>query len=123
MPEIFRPQNWGAVANTLHVTGRVEDDPRLLRLYNRFCLQGDRSITTGERAADRKLARLNGTRLARPSDLVAADAPAGRDGSAGRLERHRGTRPARLRSRAVRGAGQPVAGEHRDPFRQRQRFL
>src|SRR5215470_4714018 len=62
MPEIFRPQNCGAVANTLHVTGRVENDPRLLRLYNRFCLQGDRSITTAERAADRKLARLNGTR-------------------------------------------------------------
>ena len=66
MPEIFSPQNCGAVANTLHVTGRVEDDPRLSRLYNRFGLQGDRSITTAERAADRELARLNGTRLGDP---------------------------------------------------------
>ena len=36
----------------------MEDDPRLSRLYNRFYVQGDRSITSAERAADRKLARL-----------------------------------------------------------------
>jgi hypothetical protein len=39
------------------VTGRVEDDPRLSRLYNRFGLQVDRSITNAERAANRKLVR------------------------------------------------------------------
>src|SRR5215472_17966478 len=55
--KIFRPQNCGAVAHTLPVTGQVEDDPRLSRLYNRFYVQGDRSITSAERA-DRKLARL-----------------------------------------------------------------
>src|SRR5215472_15512989 len=58
--KIFRSQNCGAVAHALPVTGRVEDDPRLSRLYNRFYLQRDRSITNAERAADRKLARLQG---------------------------------------------------------------
>src|SRR5215831_2510114 len=62
--KIFRPQNCGAVAHTLPATGRVEDDPKLSRLYNRFYAQGDRSITSAERAADRKLARLR-TRSAR----------------------------------------------------------
>src|SRR5215470_15958279 len=57
--KIFRPQNCGAAAHTLPATGRVEDDPRLSRLYNRFYAQGDRLITSAERAADRKLARLS----------------------------------------------------------------
>ena len=56
--KIFRPQNCGAVAHALPVTGRVEDDLGLSRLYNRFYLQGDRSITNAERTSDRKLARL-----------------------------------------------------------------
>ena len=39
-------------------TGRVENDPKLSRFYNTFYLQGDRSATYAERAADCKLARL-----------------------------------------------------------------
>jgi hypothetical protein len=46
----------------------VKNDPRLSRFYNGFYLQGDRSATYAERAADCKLARLacNG---AYPEDL------------------------------------------------------
>ena len=36
------PLNCGAAAHTLPATGRVEDDPRLSRLYNRFYVQGGR---------------------------------------------------------------------------------
>jgi hypothetical protein len=36
----------------------VEDDPKLSRFYSGFYLQGDRSTTYAERAADTKLARL-----------------------------------------------------------------
>ena len=54
----FRPQYRGEVSRALTGTGRVEDDPRLSRLYNRFYLQGDRSATYAERAGDPKLARL-----------------------------------------------------------------
>jgi hypothetical protein len=51
--KIFRPQKCGAVAHTLPATGRVQNNPRLSRLYNRFYLQTDRSSTNAERAADR----------------------------------------------------------------------
>src|SRR6201997_3742016 len=54
----FRPQNCGAVAHALAETGRVEDDRKLSRFHNGFYLQGDRSTTYAERAADCKLARL-----------------------------------------------------------------
>jgi hypothetical protein len=58
---LFRPQNCGAVAHALAETGRVEDDRKLSRFHNGFYLQGDRSTTYAERAADCKLARLVGT--------------------------------------------------------------
>src|SRR5215467_1649137 len=54
---IFRPQNCGAVTHTLHATGRVQDDPRLSRLYRAMRLQRGVSTTNVERAADRKLVR------------------------------------------------------------------
>ena len=57
---LLRPQNCGAVAHALADTGRVEDDRKLSRFYNGFYLQGDRSTTYTERAADCKLARLVG---------------------------------------------------------------
>ena len=57
---LFRPQNCGAVAHALAGTGRVEDDPKLSRFYNAFYLQGDRSTTYAERAADCKLAAAGG---------------------------------------------------------------
>jgi hypothetical protein len=41
----FRPQYRGEVARALTGTGRVEDDPRLSRLYNRFYLQTDQPPT------------------------------------------------------------------------------
>jgi hypothetical protein len=49
---LFRPQNCGVVAHGLAGTSRVEDDQKLSWLYNGFCLQGDRSTTYAERAAD-----------------------------------------------------------------------
>jgi hypothetical protein len=54
-PEAY---NCGAVAHALAETGRVEDDRKLSRFHNGFYLQGDRSTTYAERAADCKLARL-----------------------------------------------------------------
>src|ERR1700758_643713 len=57
---LFRPQNSGAVAHALAGTGRVEDDPKLSRFYNGLYLQGGRSTTYAERAADCKLVRLRG---------------------------------------------------------------
>jgi hypothetical protein len=59
LQEIFRSQNCSAVAQTLLATGRAQDDPRLLRFRNGFCLQSDRSATNASRAGDRKLTRLN----------------------------------------------------------------
>jgi hypothetical protein len=59
---LFRPQNCGAVAHALAETGRVEDDRKLSRFHNGFYLQGDRSTTYAERAADCKLARLRAAR-------------------------------------------------------------
>src|SRR5215468_4684342 len=56
--EIFRPQNRRAVGQTLSATGRAQDDPRLLRFHNGFCVQSDRSATDARRAGDRELARL-----------------------------------------------------------------
>ena len=44
----------------------MEDDPKLSRFYNGFYLQGDRSATYAERAADCKLARLVGRKGHRP---------------------------------------------------------
>jgi hypothetical protein len=42
--KFFNPQNCGAVVHALPVTERVEDDLGLSRLYNRFYLQGERSM-------------------------------------------------------------------------------
>ena len=47
---VFKPQNCGAVAQTLLATGRAPGIPDLLRFYNRFCLQRDRSVTDARRA-------------------------------------------------------------------------
>src|SRR6516162_6966802 len=57
---LFRPQNCGVVAQALAGTGRVENDRKLSRFCNGFYLQGDRSTTYAERAADCKLVRLRG---------------------------------------------------------------
>ena len=64
--KLFRPQNCGAVAHALAETGRVEDDRKLSRFHNGFYLQGDRSTTYAERAADCKLARLRAAGEWRP---------------------------------------------------------
>ena len=57
--EIFRPQNCGAVAQTLPATGRAQNDPRLLQFYNGFCVQSDRSAADAGRAGGRELTRLD----------------------------------------------------------------
>src|SRR5215813_2160714 len=56
--EIFRPQNRGALAQATPATSRAQDDLRLLRFHNGFCLQSDWSAIDARRAGERKLTRL-----------------------------------------------------------------
>jgi hypothetical protein len=56
--EIFRPQNRGALAQAAPATSRAQDDLRLLRFHNGFCLQNDWSAIDARRAGERKLTRL-----------------------------------------------------------------
>src|SRR5215813_13966171 len=56
--EIFRPQNRGALAQAAPATSRAQDDLRLLRFHNGFCLQSDWSAIDARRAGERKLTRL-----------------------------------------------------------------
>src|SRR5215471_5300934 len=56
--EIFRPQNRGALAQAAPATSRAQDDLRLLRFHNGFCLQSDWSAIDARRAGERELTRL-----------------------------------------------------------------
>src|SRR5499427_6356096 len=56
--EIFRPQNRGALAQAAPATSRAQDDLRLLRFHNGFCLQSDWSAIDARRAGERKFTRL-----------------------------------------------------------------
>jgi len=76
---LFRPQNCSAAAHALAETGRVEDDPKLSRVYSGFYLQGDRSTTYAERAADTKLARLRRRPRGRERDCRFRRKPLARD--------------------------------------------
>src|SRR6516165_11052108 len=76
---LLRPQNCGAAAHALAETGRVEDDPKLSRFYSGFYLQGDRSTTYAERAADTKLARLRRRPRGRERDCRFRRKPLARD--------------------------------------------
>ena len=75
----FRPQNCSAAAHALAETGRVEDDQKLSRVYSGFYLQGDRSTTYAERAADTKLARLRRRPRGRERDCRFRRKPLARD--------------------------------------------
>jgi hypothetical protein len=65
LQEIFRPQNCGALAETLPATGRAQDNRRLFRFYGEFCLHSDRSASDASRAGERKLARLDSEAIRR----------------------------------------------------------